>query len=79
MAKKSVIDFESVASPREGKSWIEKVEEISENARAEADFNNHIQDELKAIIQYCNQQDNEEVKAFADSIVGKIKPLIKTK
>lgn len=79
MAKKLVLGFESVASRKEGKSWVERVEEICERARAEVDFDNHIQDELKAIIQHCNQQDNEEVKVFADSIVEKIKPLIKPK
>ncbi|MDI6678897.1 hypothetical protein QMA02_24135 [Bacillus wiedmannii] len=79
MAKKTVIGFESVASPREGKSWIEKVEEISEKVKAEAKFDNHIQDELKTLIKHCEQQDNEEVKAFANSIVEKITPLVKTK
>ncbi|MCU5516521.1 hypothetical protein OCF62_18320 [Bacillus wiedmannii] len=79
MAKKTIIGFESVASPREGKSWIEKVEEISENVKVEAEFDNHIQDELKTLIKYCEQQDNEEVKAFANSIVEKITPLVKTK
>ncbi|MDA1612197.1 hypothetical protein PDK26_13275 [Bacillus cereus] len=79
MAKKTIIGFESVASPREGKSWIEKVEEISENVKVEAEFDNHIQDELKTLIKYCEQQDNEELKAFANSIVEKITPLIKIK
>ncbi|WP_088293986.1 hypothetical protein [Bacillus mycoides] len=79
MSKKTVIGFESVASPREGKSWIENVEEISEKAREEAEFDKHIQAELKMLIKYCEQQENEEVKAFANSIVEKIKPLIKTK
>ena len=79
MAKKTIIGFESVASPREGKSWIEKVEEISENVKVEAEFDNHIQDELKTLIKYCEQQDNEEVKVFANSIVEKITPLIKMK
>ncbi|MEH7456351.1 hypothetical protein V7183_03720 [Bacillus sp. JJ1127] len=78
MTKKPVIDFETAASPK-GKSWVEKIEERFEELRAESAFNNHIQDELKAIIHHCEQQDNEEVKAFADSIVEKIKPLIKTK
>ena len=79
MAKKTIIGFESVASPRECKSWIEKVEEISENVKVEAEFDNHIQDELKTLIKYCEQQDNEELKAFANSIVEKITPLIKIK
>lgn len=79
MAKKSVIDFESVASREESKSLVKRIEESYENARAEAEFDNCIQDELKAIIHHCEQQDNEEVKTFASSIVEKIKPLIKTK
>ncbi|PFJ29310.1 hypothetical protein CN964_29765 [Bacillus cereus] len=77
--KKTVIDFESVASRKEGKSWVEKIEERYEKVRVEVDFNNYIQDELKAIIQHCRQLENEEVKIFADSIAEKIKPLIKTK
>ncbi|PRT06970.1 hypothetical protein C6356_00670 [Bacillus wiedmannii] len=79
MTKKTVIGFESLASPRKGKSLIEKVEEISEKAREKAEFDKRIQDELKTLIKYCEQQDNEDVKAFANSIVEKIKPLIKTK
>ncbi|PFM59510.1 hypothetical protein COJ48_24785 [Bacillus cereus] len=79
MAKKSVIDFESVASPREGKSWIETVEEVSEKEREKVEFDKRIQAELKMLIKYCEQQYNEEVKVFADSIAEKIKPLIKTK
>lgn len=78
MMKKPVIDFESVASPK-GKSWVEQYEDRFEELRSESAFNNHIQDELKKIIHHCEQQDNEEVKVFADSIVEKIKPLIKTK
>ncbi|PHC09938.1 hypothetical protein COE99_09545 [Bacillus toyonensis] len=79
MAKKTVIGFESVASPRKGKSLIEKVEEIFEKAREKAEFDSRIQDELKAIIHHCEKQDNKEVKAFVNSIVEKIKLLIKTK
>ncbi|MGN4945187.1 hypothetical protein [Bacillus cereus group sp. MYBK104-1] len=79
MKKKTVIGFESLASPRKGKSLIEKVEEISEKSREKAELDKRIQGELKTLIKYCEQQDNEEVKAFANSIMEKIKPLIKTK
>ncbi|MCU5380265.1 hypothetical protein OCA08_24325 [Bacillus cereus] len=79
MAKKTVIGFESVSSPIEGKCWIENVEAISEKAREEVEFDKHIQAELKMLIKYCEQQDNEDVKVFANSIVEKIKPLIKMK
>ncbi|MGH1326202.1 hypothetical protein [Bacillus pretiosus] len=79
MTKKRVLDLFELTDTSKSKDWIERYEEEINKLRVEVEFHKRIQDELKTIITYCDQQDNEEVKVFANGISEKIKPLIKTK
>ncbi|KFN01182.1 hypothetical protein D0U04_13785 [Bacillus clarus] len=71
--------FNEVATRGRNKHFVDKYFETMEEDYNKKLKDREIQDKLKDIIQYCKQQDNNEVKEFANSIVEKIKPLIKTK
>ncbi|MEG7831724.1 hypothetical protein [Bacillus cereus] len=79
MTKKRVLDLFELTDTSKSKNWVERYEEEINKLRVEVEFHKRIQDELKTIITYCDQQNNEEVKVFANGIAEKIRPLIKTK
>lgn len=79
MTKKRVLDLFELTDTSKSKDWVERYEEDISKLRVEIEVHKHIQDELKTIIKYCDQQNNEEVKVFANGIAEKIRPLIKTK
>ncbi|MEM5645618.1 hypothetical protein AAHH72_12440 [Bacillus cereus] len=79
MTTKHVLDLFELTDTSKSKDWIERYEQEINKLRVEVEFHKRIQDELKTIITYCDQQDNESVKVFANGIAEKIKPLIKTK